>query len=51
MLRRTVWAIFRIEWEVIVKVHTEQPYDTLPLRAGSDSGSEDVGATHPSEDD
>ena len=30
IVRRTVWAIFRIEWEVVVKVHRAS-YASLPL--------------------
>ena len=38
--RRTVWAIYRIEWEVVVKVHyTAQ--DLVPLKTLSDGGEED----------
>lgn len=32
ILRRTVWAIFRIEWEVVVKVYNAS-YVTLPLNS------------------
>jgi len=41
ILRRTVWAIFRIEWEVVVKVHRAS-YASLPLHiAGRDAGDSD----------
>lgn len=44
MLRRTFWAIFRIEWEVVSKVHYARgkgggaagdELSRLPLRGGS----------------
>ena len=42
ILRRTVWAIFRIEWEVVVKVgYAGQP---MPLTTASDPGSMSEGS-------
>jgi hypothetical protein len=43
--RRTVWAVFRIEWEVVVKVHhSPEAYESVALRslgvADSDSSEE-----------
>jgi len=34
--RRTVWAIFRIEWEVVVKVHRAAAQDLVPLTCEDD---------------
>lgn len=47
ILRRTVWAVFRIEWEVIVKVYNAS-YDTLALKKMLER--HDVGSFLPSEE-
>ena len=33
VLRRTVWAVFRIEWEVIAKGHAPEPRYEVELYA------------------
>jgi len=43
LARRTVWAVFRIEWEVIVKVHLPSGQDLMPLRAEISTLSEEEG--------
>ena len=43
LLRRTVWAMFRIEWEVIVKVHRAAAYDLLPLTSTNSLALEEGG--------
>ena len=42
IVRRTVWAIFRIEWEVVVKVHNAS-YASLPLTGAASSDISDDG--------
>ena len=41
ILRRTVWAIFRIEWEYIVKVLPQQ-YTQMPLTGGGNSDASET---------
>lgn len=41
ILRRTVWAVFRIEWEVITKVHNSSQEAKL-LTSGDSEGSEEM---------
>ena len=40
ILRRTVWAVFRIEWEVIVKVGSANAYANIPLSSPGQGGKE-----------
>ena len=48
ILRRTVWAIFRIEWEVVVKVYSSS-YGAVPLQSATsdDSGALSSDETQP----
>ena len=38
IFRRTVWAVFRIEWEVVTKIYWPAHQEVLPLRS-ADSGT------------
>eukprot|EP00965_Chrysotila_dentata_P115163 3807359-Pleurochrysis_carterae.AAC.1 len=42
VFRRTVWAVFRIEWEVIVKVYSTAQ-ETKHLTSGDSEASEEQG--------
>ena len=40
MIRRTVWAVFRVEWEMVAKVYHKDPSEVPAHARGAEEGDE-----------